>query len=201
MSLTDGGDFNPLFAAERYEEENITLALGVTVTAADAASKTLALSNGTSLKYDALVLATGASAFVPPIPGIDSCSNVQVLRSAKDALAIQAGFKNAKDKNIVVIGGGGYIGLETAASLKKIGGNVTVLEREERLLARVAPPEALAHFFQELHTAKGVTIKTGGVSAQAILQTKDGTTVTGTDGVAYPADLVLVGVGVRPNSA
>lgn len=198
LSLTDGSEFNPLFAAERYEEENITLVLGVTVTAADAASNTLALSNGTSVKYDALVLATGASAFVPPIPGIDNCSGVHVLRSAKDALAIQAGFKNAKDKNIVVIGGG-YIGLETAASLQKMGGKVTVLEREERLLARVAP-KALAHFFQELHTAKGVTIKTG-VSAQAILQTKDGTTVTGTDGVAYPADLVLVGVGVRPNSA
>ncbi|KAA2219680.1 NAD(P)/FAD-dependent oxidoreductase [Maribacter flavus] len=197
LSLTDGGDFNPLFAAERYEEENITLALGVTVTAADATSKTLALSNGTSVKYDALVLATGASAFVPPIPGIETCSGVHVLRSAKDALAIQAGFKNAKDKNIVVIGGG-YIGLETAASLQKMSGKVTVLECEERLLARVAPA-ALAHFFQELHTAKGVTIKTG-VSAQDILQTKDGTTVTGTDGVTYPADLVLVGVGVRPNS-
>ncbi|NJB35234.1 NAD(P)/FAD-dependent oxidoreductase [Croceivirga sp. JEA036] len=198
LSLTDGSAFNPLFAAERYEEENITLALGVSVTSVDATTQTLELSNGTSIQYDALVLATGASAFVPPIAGINASSDVHVLRSAKDALAIQAGFKNARNKNIVVIGGG-YIGLETAASLKKLGGNVTVLEREERLLARVAPA-VLASFFQELHTANGVMIKTG-VSAQEIKQTKDGTTVMGTDGVAYPADLILVGVGVRPNIA
>ncbi|MBC6997044.1 FAD-dependent oxidoreductase [Cytophaga sp. FL35] len=198
LSLAEGGELNPLFAAERYEEENITLALGITVTGADATTKTLELSNGTSLKYDALVLATGASAFVPPITGISNSKNVQVLRSSKDALAIQAGFKNAKNKNVVVIGGG-YIGLETAASLQKLGGQVTILEREERILTRVAPME-LAHFFQELHSKNGVTVKTA-VSAKKITQTEAGLLVLGTDENVYEADLVLIGVGVRPNVA
>lgn len=198
LSLGAGAEFSPLFAAERYEEENITLILGTKVTQADANTKSLILDNGTSVHYDALVIATGASAFVPPIEGIAACDKIRVLRNFKDALAIQSDFKSGLNEKVVVIGGG-YIGLETAASLQKLGGLVTVLEREERILARVAPTE-LATFFQDLHTKNGVDIRTG-VSAQKITQTNAGTTVYGTDGEEYLADLVLVGVGVRPNTA
>lgn len=190
--------FTPLFPKIRYDEENITLALGVAVISADATTRTLILDDGSRLRFDVLVLATGAAAKIPPLEGIAHFENIHVLRNAKDALALKSCLKKAKGKNIIVIGGG-YIGLETAATINVMGGSVTILEREERLLARVASPE-LASFFQELHTKKGVIVKTG-VSAHKIIQTDTGTIVEGTDGSFYPADIVLVGVGVEPNVA
>lgn len=196
LSMDDGAEFNPLFDKERYREEDITLKLGPTVTSVDSGNRVVTLDDGTVVDYDALVLATGASALIPPIEGISGCDKVRVLRNAGDAKAIQSDFKAAKNKRVVVIGGG-YIGLETAASLKKMGGDVTVLEREERILARVAPRE-LARFFQKLHTENGVKIHTG-VSALQVRQSSEGITVLCTDGSTYAADFILVGAGVRPN--
>lgn len=196
LSMDDGAEFNPLFDEERYREEDITLKLGPTVTSVDSGNRVVTLDDGTVVDYDALVLATGASALIPPIEGISGCDKVRVLRNAGDAKAIQSDFKAAKNKRVVVIGGG-YIGLETAASLKKMGGDVTVLEREERILARVAPRE-LARFFQKLHTENGVKIHTG-VSALQVRQSSEGITVLCTDGSTYAADFILVGAGVRPN--
>ncbi|SHJ09325.1 NAD(P)/FAD-dependent oxidoreductase [Pseudozobellia thermophila] len=196
LSMDDGADFNPLFDKERYREEDITLKLGHTVTSVDSGSRSIILDDGTSISYDALVLATGASALIPPIEGLSACDKVRVLRNAADAKAIQSDFKAAKNKRVVVIGGG-YIGLETAASLKKMGGDVRVLEREERILARVAPRE-LAQFFQKLHTENGVRIHTG-VSVRKVRETSEGITVICTDGSTYKADFILVGTGVRPN--
>ena len=196
LSMGDGADFNPLFAEERYREEDITLLLGRTVTSVDSGNRLVTLDDGTATNYDALVLATGASALIPPIAGIADCDKVRVLRNARDAKAIQSDFKATKNKRVVVIGGG-YIGLETAASLKKMGGQVMVLEREERILARVAPTE-LARFFQRLHTENGVKIHIG-VSARKVKETSKGITVICTDGSTYEADFILVGAGVRPN--
>ncbi|WP_236973433.1 FAD-dependent oxidoreductase [Maribacter sp. 6B07] len=189
--------FKPLFALERYQEEEITLQFGLKVTKVIKKLKSVILSNGETIRYDKLVIATGASANVPPIEGIESCRKVSVLRSAKDAIQIQQDFKTSTNKEVVIIGGG-YIGLETAASLRKLGGNITVLEREERILARVAPI-ALADYFQELHTANGVKIHTG-TSAIKIKETDTAIEIQCNNGNVFTADVLIVGTGVKPNT-
>ncbi|WP_430424903.1 NAD(P)/FAD-dependent oxidoreductase [Maribacter litoralis] len=189
--------FKPLFAKERYLEENITLKLGVGVIKVDEKQMSVTLSTGEILEYDKLVLATGASAIIPPIEGISACKKVRVLRNAADALQIQQDFKTSANKEVVIIGGG-YIGLETAASLKKMGGDITVLEREERILARVAPLE-LANYFQELHTANGVEIYTD-TSAIKIEEKETSIEIKCSNGKVYSADILIVGTGVKPNT-
>ncbi|MEP2239420.1 MAG: FAD-dependent oxidoreductase [Maribacter sp.] len=194
---TDGtASFKPLFAEERYLEEEIVTKLGVKVVSVNASVRSITLDNGEILGYDKLVLATGASAVIPPIEGIDECKRVRVLRKAQDALQIQQDFKTSTNKKVVIIGGG-YIGLETAASLKKMGGNITVLEREERILARVAPVE-LAHYFQELHSKNGVQIYTG-TFAIKIMETDTALEIYCADGSVFKADVLIVGTGVQPN--
>ncbi|MEO9659885.1 MAG: FAD-dependent oxidoreductase [Maribacter dokdonensis] len=199
LSIEEEGatNFKPLFALERYQEEEITLQLGLKVTKVIKKLKSVILSNGETIRYDKLVIATGASAIVPPIEGIESCRKVSVLRSAKDAIQIQQDFKTSTNKEVVIIGGG-YIGLETASSLRKLGGNITVLEREERILARVAPI-ALADYFQELHTANGVKIHTG-ASAIKIIETDDAIEIQCNNGNVFTADVLIVGTGVKPNT-
>jgi 3-phenylpropionate/trans-cinnamate dioxygenase ferredoxin reductase component len=97
----------------------------------------------------------------------------------------------------VVIIGGGYIGLETAASLKKLGASVVVLERESRILARVTAPEMSA-FFSQLHETNGVIIHTD-KNVSAITSANNLNQVITSDGAEYPADIIIVGVGVRVN--
>ncbi|WP_010136093.1 NAD(P)/FAD-dependent oxidoreductase [Ochrovirga pacifica] len=196
LELEDSIQNNLLKPLESYEKDNITLSLGKEVAKIDKENKTISLSDGTSQKYDVLVLATGARAFVPPISGINKAKNVFTLRNAKDVEGIRTAFHNSKQKNIVVIGGG-YIGLETAASLKKLGANVTVLEREERILARVTTPY-LSEFFANLHKANGVHIDVD-KSVTEIQSDGNKNTVVCADGTTYPSDLVVVGVGIRVN--
>ena len=183
---------------ESYEQANIKLHLGVTVESISPTKQALRLISGETHVYDRLVLATGASAFLPPIPGLKDNDKIFTLRTAADARHIRQAYQGADGKRVVVIGGG-YIGLEAAASLRKLGGEVTVLEREDRVLARVTSPEMSA-FFTELHTGRGVTIATGH-QVTAITTEKNHVMVTCDKGIHYPADLVIVGVGVTVNSS
>lgn len=184
--------------ATSYEKEQISLHLGTTVKAIDRKEKALLLEEGRTQAYDKLVLATGARPLVPAIRGLETASNLFVLRTAQDAMAIRQAFQANPTKRVVVIGGG-YIGLETAASLRKLGADVTVLEREDRVLARVTAPE-LSAFFEQLHAAHGVNVFTGknvqtiesGQEAQSDIVCKDGS--------RYSADLIVVGVGIRVNT-
>ncbi len=197
LTSDDAIEQNALKAKSTYENERINLHLGVIVTAIDKNQKVVSLENGESQKYDSLVIATGASPIIPSIPGIDTATNLYPLRTAKDVLNIKKAIHNSTTKRAVVIGAG-YIGLETAASLKKLGATVTVLEREERILQRVTSP-VMSDFFQKLHTEHDVAIFTS-KNVVEIKATANTNTVICSDNTSYEADLIIIGVGVRVNS-
>lgn len=180
--------------AEFYAENDITVRTGVRVEAIDREAWTVSLRGGEVLAWDRLILATGARARALPIPGA-ALRGVLALRTAQDAEQLKALL--APGKRVVVIGGG-YVGLEAAASARALGAHATVVEREPRLLARVAC-EALSDFFQDYHEAKGVEFILG---AQAqMLRGGEGTVhcVQLADGTEIACDAVLVGVGAVPN--
>lgn len=180
--------------ASFYPEAAIDLRLNRTVTAIDRVAKTVALDDGSRVSYDILVIATGARARRIPLPGLD-LGNVLELRNAADADRLKAAL--TPGARLAVIGGG-YIGLEAAASARGLGCETTVIEAQPRVLARVAC-EILSNFFQDFHRAQGVTIE---VNAQVqALEGQDGR-VTGVrlgDGRVIPCDAALVGVGAVPN--
>jgi len=179
---------------EFYPEAGIDFRAGVTATAIDRSAKTVALSDGATVSYDQLILATGARAIALPIPGAD-LPGVLFLRTAADAEALKAAIGPGKTLAVV---GGGYIGLEVAASGRALGAEVVVLEREERLLARVACP-ALSTFFQGYHEKHGVRFELG---AAVTAFDSGGGRVGGVilaDGRVIPCDAAVVGVGAHPN--
>jgi NADPH-dependent 2,4-dienoyl-CoA reductase/sulfur reductase-like enzyme/nitrite reductase/ring-hydroxylating ferredoxin subunit len=178
----------PLRPRGFYDEHRIELLLGVKATAIDPQAKTVTLSDGRSLSWGALLLATGAEPIRLPIPGADR-PFVHVLRSLADSRAIAAAAKEAK--RAVVIGAS-FIGLEAAASLRARGVEVTVVAPEERPLVKVLGPE-LGDFLRAFHEEHGVTFRLGRKPASI----EEGE-VRLDDGSSLPADLVVMGVGVRP---
>jgi 3-phenylpropionate/trans-cinnamate dioxygenase ferredoxin reductase subunit len=179
---------------EFYAEHGIDFLASTTATAINRGAKTVALSGGSHVGYDALIIATGARAIALPIPGAD-LDGVMFLRTAADAETLKATVGPGKTLAVV---GGGYIGLEVAASGRALGAQVVVLEREIRLLARVAC-ETLSDFFKAQHEAHGVSFELG-ASAEAF--EGDGGQVTGVrlaDGRVIACDAVVVGVGAAPN--
>ena len=192
----DGDEAFYLRAPDWFDSQNISLNDGVSVTAIDRGAKSLSLSDGSTMAYDKLVLALGASARRLPHPEMD-CKNVFVLRDGSDAKGLKEAMRKAK---IAIVIGGGYIGLEAAASMRKHGLDVHVIEAAPRLLARVASPEISANY-EALHRSHDVTMHIGvGVDA---LQQIDGciSGVTLADGTALSCDLLLVGIGVFPEVA
>ena len=179
---------------EFYAQNKIDFRPNVRVTAIDRQAKGLTLSDGTSLSYDIAILATGARPIRLSIPGAD-LDGVLELRTAADAEALKAALGPGKTVAIV---GGGYIGLEAAASARSLGANVIILEREARILARVAC-ETLSTFFQTYHEAKGVKFELGASASGFAGNEGKVTGVTLADGRILACDLVLVGVGVAPN--
>jgi 3-phenylpropionate/trans-cinnamate dioxygenase ferredoxin reductase subunit len=177
-----------------YEEAGVSLRLGGVVVSINRGAKTVTLASGEHLPYDYLILATGARARALPIPGAD-LAGVLALRTAADAEALKGALGPGKRLAVV---GGGYVGLEAAASTMALGGHATIIEREPRVLARVAC-ETLSTFFQDYHGARGVTFM-----LDANVASFDGVDghVTGvrmTDGSVIACDVALVGVGAIPN--
>ena len=177
-----------------YIDKHIDLRLGTTVTAIDRYARTVTLANGESLGYDKLVIATGARARRITVPGAD-LDGVFYLRSLADSQAI--GARLGPDKNLAIIGGG-YVGLEVAASATKLGCKVAVIEMLERLLARVAGAE-IADFYAESHRAAGVDLHFG-VMIEGFVGEGSVRAVRLTDGTEIPADAVVVGIGAVPNT-
>ena len=179
---------------EFYTTANIDLRLSTTVTSIDRAAKTVTLGTGEVLGYDFLILALGARARRLDIPGI-GLRGVLELRTAADADQLKAALGPGKRLAVV---GGGYIGLEAAASARGLGAEAIIIERESRVLARVACQQ-LSDFFESYHRAQGVAIEvSAGVAA---LEGVDGQ-VTGvrlSDGRLIPCDAALVGVGAVSN--
>ncbi|SHM52622.1 NAD(P)/FAD-dependent oxidoreductase [Flavobacterium saccharophilum] len=196
LTSKDGIDKNLLKSEESYQKGNITLQLGLSVLSINRIDKTLTLSDATQQSYDKLVIATGARAFIPELSGLENASNLFSLRTAADVTAIRDAVNNCLNKRVVVLGGG-YIGLETAASLHKMGAKVTILEREERVLSRVTAPQ-MSDFFQELHAKNNVSILTN-KNVTHIEAKGSENFVFCSDGSSFIADCIVVGVGIRVN--
>ena len=176
------------------DKVNIEFVGNTRVEKIDRNSKTVSLSNGEGLAYDKLALTIGGRARPLNLPGANR-PNVHLLRTITDVDAIRA--RQAPGKRMVVIGGG-FIGLEVAASGRKVGLEVTVLEGLPRVLARVTVPEVSA-FFERIHREAGVDLRTG-VQVTALEGEPDVTHVVLDGGERIPADFVVIGVGLIPNT-
>ncbi|MDI1327559.1 MAG: FAD-dependent oxidoreductase [Brevundimonas sp.] len=174
-----------------YAEHDIDLRTGVTATAIDAGARTVAFADGTVESYDALILATGSTARRLTIPGADRPGLLE-LRTLADAGRLKAALGPGRRLAIV---GGGYVGLEAAASARALGAEAVVIERMDRVLARVAS-ETLSAFFTARHRSEGVEVLTG---AEVTAFEEAGVRLA--DGRLIEADSVLVGVGALANDA
>ncbi|HWC23462.1 MAG TPA: FAD-dependent oxidoreductase [Flexivirga sp.] len=194
--LADAGTFDKAVVHPRswYDDERIDLQLGTRVTAIDPARHEVRTEAGDTNHYDKLVLATGSTPRTLPISGADA-QGVLTLRTRQDADAIRESF--GPGRRLVVIGGG-WIGLEVAATARDADTDVTVLEAAELPLLAVLGPQ-LGRVFAELHRDHGVDLRLG-VHVTGI-QTRNGAAagVSLTDGSVVPADAVLIGVGAAPD--
>ncbi|PHR62225.1 MAG: pyridine nucleotide-disulfide oxidoreductase [Robiginitomaculum sp.] len=176
-----------------YAKANVKLKLSTRVEAIERATKTVLTDNGETLPYDKLILTTGARVRHLKIPG-EKLENVFYLRNSEDVLGIKAKISDSKKAVII---GGGYIGLETAASLRKQGLEVIIIEAMPRILQRVTAPE-LSTFYKRIHIEEGVRIIEG-VMASAIHEDGTELKVQTVCGQEFLADFVVIGIGVIPN--
>ena len=183
-------DWIPLKPAEFYREHAIDVALGTNVTGIDVKARQVAVAGGRNVAFDKLVLATGAEPIRLDIPGASE-PHVHVLRSLGDARAIIA---NAKEARHAVVVGASFIGLEAAASLRARELEVHVVAPERRPMERILGRE-FGDFIRELHEEHGVVFHLE-ETATAI----DGHKVKLKGGTTLSADLVVVGIGVRPRT-
>jgi NADPH-dependent 2,4-dienoyl-CoA reductase/sulfur reductase-like enzyme/nitrite reductase/ring-hydroxylating ferredoxin subunit len=183
-------EWMPLRSAEFYAEQKIDLHLGVSVASIDLAAKSVVLASGTKLAYGALLLATGADAIRLKLPGGD-LPHVHHLRTLADSRRIVANIPSAR--RAVVIGAS-FIGLEVAAALRARGLDVAVVGQETRPLVRVMGG-ALGAAIQKLHEAHGVVFHLGSKPVSI-----DAGSVVLDSGATLSADLVVLGVGVRPTT-
>ncbi|KXX66573.1 NAD(P)/FAD-dependent oxidoreductase [Flammeovirga sp. SJP92] len=195
LTVKDESGYIPLKGEQSYLNEEIELLLEQEVVDVDKKTQSVELQNGDVIAYDFLVLATGASPIIPPIKGIDTAQHLFVMRNIQDVKGIQSALESGVQK--VAIIGGGYIGLETASSLKKLGLEVTVFEREEKLLPKVNADE-LSAFLLDLHQKNGVQIQLK--SSVSAITTEGGVQTIVTDkGTSFECDMIIMGVGVYVN--
>ena len=186
-------------APEALVRKNIELRTGTRVTGIDRVARHITLADGSALEYAGLVLATGSTPRPLAVAG-GNAAGVHMLRSRDDASAIAARMAQCNERQLpVVVIGGGFIGLEVAATARKKGLAVTVLEAAPRLLGRVLAPR-LSQWFAELHRGHGVQLVLDAQVA-AIDTDADGavSAVRMADGAVFPAAMVVVGIGVSAN--
>ncbi len=175
-----------------FGEQRIELRLGARATRIDPATRQVWI-DGRAESYDRLVLTTGARVRALPLPGAD-LGGVHYLRTLDDSRAIREAL--APGCRAVVIGGG-FIGLETAASARARGCEVTVLEVADRLMGRAVAPE-VGEYFASLHRSHGVDIRLG-VGIEHFEGAGRLERIILADGEAVPADLAIIGIGILPN--
>lgn len=180
---------------EFFQTLDIELRDGLAVTEIDRNAKQITLADSSALAYDWLVLATGAMPRQLPLDGAGA-GGVHLLRTAADARALRGALGQAKK---AVVAGGGYIGLEAAASLRKAGLEVTVIEMAERLLARVASP-LISDYFADLHRQHGVQLVLGHGLSGLIGKAGRISGIELDDSRQLACDLLLAGIGVIPES-
>lgn len=179
---------------EWWVEQGIDLRLSENATAIDTAARLVTTDRG-SVEYDALALTLGAAPRRLPAEMGGDLAAVHVVRSLADVDAIQPEMRPGR--RLIVIGGG-YIGLEAAAVARKLGLEVTLLESAPRILGRVAAPET-ATMIRDLHLSHGVRIREA-ASIDRITGTDRATGVVLADGQELPADLIVTGIGVLPET-
>jgi len=180
----------PLQPPSYYTERRIDLRLRCDITEIDTAAREVVTQSGERFGYDALLLATGAEPVRLPTPGFDR-ANVFMLRTLEDARAILAAAEKARSVALV---GAGFIGMEAAGALRTRGLEVHVIAREDVPLERVFGRD-FGNGITELHRTHGVNIH-----LKATATSFDGQALTLEDGTRIPADLVIVGVGVKPRT-
>lgn len=182
--------------AHFWAERNVEMLLGKRVTRIDPAAKTVSVGDDETIGYGKLIWATGGSPRLLTCPGADA-DGIFSIRRRDDVDAIMA--RLADVQHVAVIGGG-YIGLEAAAVLTKLGKKVTLLEALPRVLARVAGEE-LSRFYEAEHRAHGVDLRTSAMVES--IESKDGkaSAVVLSDKTRIAADLIIVGIGIVPETA
>jgi len=179
-----------------YAEADISLRLSTRAVSIQRAAKTVTLEHGETVPYQTLILATGARARTLDLPGAD-LAGVQVLRSAADAEVLKLAL--GPGKRLAVIGGG-YIGLEAAASARALGAEAVVIEALPRILAR-SSCELLSDFFTDYHKGRGVAFELGATIVGFEGERGHVTGVKLADGRVIACDDAVVGIGVIPNDA
>jgi 3-phenylpropionate/trans-cinnamate dioxygenase ferredoxin reductase component len=178
-----------------YAKEAIELELGETATAIDRRTRHVELASGRKFAYDHLVLATGARFRPLPVPGAEF-EGVWPLRTLGDADALRPQLAEAQDAVVI---GAGFIGLEFAAVARKAGVGVHIIEVTQRPMGRVVSLP-LSQFYTEAHRAWGASVLLGTGVSRILGRNGRAAGVETSDGRKLPADLVLIGIGVLPNS-
>jgi anthranilate 1,2-dioxygenase ferredoxin reductase component len=178
-----------------YAEQRIRLKLGAAAAAIDRAGKTVLLEGGERVAYDRLLLATGCRFRKLPA-SLAADMPIHYLRSLADAERLREALTPGCE---IVMIGGGFIGLEIAASARKRGAAVTVLEMAPRLMSRAVPP-VVSDFARALHERHGVVFEFE-ARLDALARGADGRPLVETGRQSYPCDLVIAGIGAEPNTA
>ena len=180
--------------ADFYDDHEIDVRLETRITAVDRQQRFVVTATGEQIAYDTLVFATGARVRHIRVPGSD-LEGVHYLRSIDDVSRIRADLVTAR--NVVIIGAG-YIGLEVAAVIRELAYNVSVIEMADRVMSRVVAP-VVSDFYKAEHEARGVNLL-----LSTVLEAFEGdarvNAVKTSGRQSIPADLVIVGIGIAPNT-
>ncbi|MDR6687008.1 NADPH-dependent 2,4-dienoyl-CoA reductase/sulfur reductase-like enzyme [Arthrobacter sp. 1088] len=193
----DDEDSVPVVPAGWYEENDVELLLGNPASGIDAGSRTVTLKDGRSLDYAKLLIATGAQPRQIPLPGTD-LEGVMTFRTFGDSLRLQSLLRDGGRRVVMV--GSGWIGMELAAAARTYGNDVVLLGLEEIPLSAAIGPE-LGNYFRALHEQNGVSFRLP--ASAAGIEGKDGraTAVRTDTGEVLPADIVIIAVGVVPDTS
>ncbi|MHC6221597.1 NAD(P)/FAD-dependent oxidoreductase [Arthrobacter sp. MMS24-S77] len=190
-------DTVPVLAAGWYQENEVELLLGEAVAAADPAAHTVRLGSGTELKFSKLLVATGAQPHRIPLAGSD-LAGVMTFRTFNDSRRLKEELA-VGGRNVVMVGSG-WIGMELAAAASTYGNTVTLLGLEDVPLSMAIGPE-LGGFFRSLHEKHGVQFRLPASAAEITGREGKAQAVITNSGEVLPADLVVVAVGVVPDTA
>ncbi|KQX53050.1 MULTISPECIES: FAD-dependent oxidoreductase [unclassified Streptomyces] len=200
--LTGAKERDSVFVHEAawYAANDVELHLGQSVTAVDREARTVRLGDGTVIRYDKLLLATGAEPRRLDVPGTELAGVHHLRRLAHADRLRQVLSGLGRDNGHLVIAGGGWIGLEVAAAARGYGAEVTVVESDPTPLHRVLGPE-LGQLFADLHTDHGVRFHFGARLTEIVGQDGMVLAVRTDDGEEHPAHAVLAAIGAAPRTA
>ncbi len=192
-----GEDSVPVVPSGWYEENGVELLLGNAATAVHPASHRITLPSGHHLEYAKLLIATGARPRTIPLPGAE-LGGVMTFRTFDDSLRLQSLLQDGGRKVVMI--GSGWIGMELAAAARTYGNDVTLLGLEDIPLSAAIGPE-LGRYFQHLHLEQGVSFRLPASAAR--IEGRDGMAeaVVTDSGERLPADIVIIAVGVVPDTA